>query len=360
VTVSMKSRVLRGVLVACVLSALVAPRSAEAEPAQRGEAADVARARRLFSEAIVLEDARAWSAAAEKLRQALLIKETPGLRYHLAHCEEQMGALVAASLDYERAAELLRGGAKAPDVEQLVGLASQRIAARVPKLTLSAPEGVAGLRVAIDGTPVDPSALGKVSLVDPGNHRVTATAPGYRNFSAQVAVQPGDNRTLEIELEPLPASPPVVATTESGAVESSAARAPRRDSSFGAREITLVAEAALTLAGLGVGIGYAIARADAEDEVRSAQTRFNTDPVYMNDPYICSTQPSLPACVDLQASIDRYDTATTLSTIGFVGAGVGAAAFALTWVLWPSSRKAVAVEVIPRGVGVDVRAVTRF
>src|SRR5690606_8548188 len=68
---------------------LVAP-SAGAEPT----ATELAVARRLFREATQLEERQRWDLAAQKLREAIRIKETPGLRFHLAHCQENMGLLV--------------------------------------------------------------------------------------------------------------------------------------------------------------------------------------------------------------------------------------------------------------------------
>ncbi len=65
------------------LAALFYAVGAHAEPS----AADIASARRLFSEATELRRAGQWSDAAAKLREAIAIKETPGLRFHLAHCE---------------------------------------------------------------------------------------------------------------------------------------------------------------------------------------------------------------------------------------------------------------------------------
>src|SRR3954470_2756065 len=104
--------------------------------AKEVSSAELATARRLFAEATALEASSDWNAAVGKLKSAVAIKETPGLRYHLAHCEEQLGALVAASFDYERAAELIRDGAPAPDVEPLLPLAQRRLDSRVAKLDI--------------------------------------------------------------------------------------------------------------------------------------------------------------------------------------------------------------------------------
>jgi hypothetical protein len=43
------------------------------------------------------------------------------------------------------------------------------------------------------------------------------------------------------------------------------------------------------------------------------------------------------ACADLHSAIDDHDRDGTLSTIGFVAGGVGAAALVTTWLLYPHS-----------------------
>src|SRR5882724_4575305 len=68
--------------------------------------AEIMLARRLFAEARAREEAKDWPTAASKLNEALAIKETAGLRFHLAYCEEQQGLLVEALVDYERSEDL--------------------------------------------------------------------------------------------------------------------------------------------------------------------------------------------------------------------------------------------------------------
>jgi tetratricopeptide (TPR) repeat protein len=77
---------------------------------------EISVARRLFDEGKAAEDAARWREAADKFRQAAAIKDTPGIRFHLARCEEEQGAFVEALVEYDRARELIDSGVKAPDV----------------------------------------------------------------------------------------------------------------------------------------------------------------------------------------------------------------------------------------------------
>src|SRR5687767_14734210 len=92
----------------------VASPSAAAEPSP----SEISVARRLFDEGRAAADAARWAEAAGKFRRALAIKDTPGIRFHLARCEEEQGAFVEALIEYDRARELIDAGTKAPDVEK--------------------------------------------------------------------------------------------------------------------------------------------------------------------------------------------------------------------------------------------------
>ncbi|MBS2014935.1 MAG: hypothetical protein JST00_18740 [Deltaproteobacteria bacterium] len=86
---------------------------------------DLQRARALFDEAGELEKQGHWSAAQDRLRAALRIRETPHLHYALGWALENGGDAEEARSEYDLARRLA-GPAGAPDVEKLSG---QRIEA---------------------------------------------------------------------------------------------------------------------------------------------------------------------------------------------------------------------------------------
>ena len=327
--------------------------SAFAEPS----VSEIALARRLFADALVMENAGNWGGAIAKLKDALAIKETPGLRYHLAHCQEQRGELVAASLDYERASELIEAGAQAPDVEQLLALATQRLATQIPKLTLSLPPGVTQATVEIDGQVVSPAVIGKATPIDPGPHRVAARADGRVPFEKKLVIGSGESLNLELSLAPLGKhdvpSVPVVS-----AKKRDEGGRPTSGPGFGARELTLISEAALVVAGAGVGIGFTLSRANATDRAKRYQEQI--DAASGGDAGACQTAAPLSACAELRDALAARQSHGTVATVGFIGAGVSAAALVATWVLWPSSKDAVVVQLRPRDVGWDLRAGVLF
>ncbi len=310
--------------------------------AKEPSAAELATARRLFAEATALEASSDWKAAAGKLKNALAIKETPGLRYHLAHCEEQLGALVAASSDYDRTAELIRSGAPAPDVEPLLPLARRRIDSRVAKLDIVVPPGKSAL-AEVDGRSLPATTLGTSLRLDPGSHRVVVRAKDEADYRAELTLGTGEHRTLKVffregaDAKAAQAPPDAALVTGGpGGPGGSGPPAPvHNDHGSALRTGVLIGEAALTLAGLGVGIGYALARDDASAAVAQAEAAIPSEDTRKN----------------VATANEHFDQVVRRERIGFITAGASAGLMVATWVFWPASpeRPAVAVRPSPGG-----------
>ncbi len=327
---------------------------------------ELAVARRLFEEASELEGQQRWKDAQGKLAEALAIKETPGLRFHLGYCFEQLGQLVAAQIEYERALDLIRGGAKAPDVQRLAEPAVARVQARVAQLTLRLPADAAGADVSLDGRKLAPGVIGRPAPIDPGRHQLRVTASENRVANLELELREGEQRTLHVVLRrptqgagptPAPAAPSAApqkapeqkAASSAKANPKATAAAPADSAGIGTREIVLIGEASAALVGLGVGIGYMIVRGDARERVEAAQAELPSS----ND--ACAGMVTPPACDDLSVALEDYDRAGVISTIGFVGAGVAGAATALTFVLWkPEKRPALSLGPGPGGPGLTL------
>jgi hypothetical protein len=93
--------------------------------------------------------------------------------------------------------------------EQRVQIARERAAVlepRLPRLTIKAPaKPPRGLEVTRDDVPIDPSVLGAGIYVDPGEHAISAAAPGRRPYSTRVIAVEGKVAVVEIpdlEIEP--------------------------------------------------------------------------------------------------------------------------------------------------------------
>ena len=327
-------------------TSLLSSIGAAAEP----RAAELEAARLLFQEATALEQQSAWREASQKLDAALAIKETPGLHFHRAHCAEQLGELVLAARHYSRSEEMIRAGAAAPDVEELLSAARARVLARVPRLTLSFPNDVVGASLEIDGVRVGDQP-GNPVLLDPGRHRIIARAPGRRDFEMEITLVEGQTQTLEVSLAP-PRSAP--ATSTSAVNEKQEHDGPL----LGTREFVLIGEATLAVAGLGTGIGFSIAKGAATDRIERAQRA--VDASAAGEGSGCQTDSPPPACAELRSALEDRDRATRFATVGFVTAGVGTAATLLTFVLWPSRERPVTAGVERSSSGPTLSVRGRF
>jgi hypothetical protein len=312
-------------------------------------------ARRLFDEGRVAEDAGRWREAAEKFRKATAIKDTPGMRFHLARCEEEQGAFVEALVEYDRARELIDSGVRAADVEKLLAAARERVRAKVALLTVRLPSGVENVSVELDGKALSGSVLGVPMPINPGPHRVSAVAVGRTPFAQELALATGEVRQLPVELP--------VATTVPQSVPAPAApsaAAPGRelradDSAVPTRTIVLVGEASLFAAAVGTGIVFSVARSSASARYERANADV-LDEFGMSDPDGVACGMPLPSCDKLDQARKDRDRATVFAVSGFIAAGASAAAFGLTYWLWPTAGAPAQVQATaaPGHVGLSV------
>jgi len=335
-------------LIACV--ALFAPRWAHAEATP----AEISAAKQAFESALAAESEQRWGDAAQKLREAVAVKDTPGLRFHLAHCETEQGHLLAASAEYDRATELLRQGAKAPDVQKLLEPARAALLLRLPRLTLKIPDDVHAPQVFVDNRPHPPSDVALGLPLDPGVHELRVEAAGRRTFERALSLKEGDRVVLPVRLavaaplggpSELPLAPPTLAPPPSVSVPVAAAAKPGFSST---KLYLMVGESVLTAAGLTVGVAYALAKGSATERIDSAQVRIDAAPSGGVGACGTTTDSELSfACSDLHAAISDHDRALILSDVGFAAAGVGAAALLATGFFFPSSNQASGVNVQP-------------
>ncbi|MDB4993727.1 MAG: hypothetical protein JWM74_1159 [Myxococcaceae bacterium] len=209
---------LRAMMVACGFGLSVwvsSPRVARAEPTQ----ADLQMARDLFGKAEKDEEAKDWSAALEKLRRAYAVKSTAGLRFHIAVCEENLGQLVDALHDYEAAEELAKADKTEKGKQVLAVIAEPLLAirARVPHLKLTLPADVTDGEITLDGKKLPKEEAANAVALEPGPHRVEASAPGRTPFATTMTLKEREVTSLEIKLPPIAVAAPVAPTPAGGA-----------------------------------------------------------------------------------------------------------------------------------------------
>lgn len=174
---------MRSILIA--LSILLATTVASAQTDNK------ALAEQLFNQGRELAAKGDWAAACPKFEASLRYDAALGTKLNLANCYEKVGKLASAWGLYRDAAEL---AAKAGDTKRkdyALGQAGA-LEKRLPKLTITVGANApAGLTVTRDGVAVDPAAYGSALYVDPGEHVVVASAPGFESFTSNVTSKEG-------------------------------------------------------------------------------------------------------------------------------------------------------------------------
>lgn len=328
--------------ICCASLLAAAPLTAQAaEPTDK----ELALARKLFAEANELEEDKRWAEAAPKLRQALEIKETPGLRYHLGFCLENQDKLIEALAEYNRAEELLASGAKGPDVAELVGPARDGVKKRAAKLTIKLPKPAGEATVELDGRPLKAELLNRAVLQNPGKHVVTASAPGRQPFRREIKLDVSEVEEVVIALPELAKTTPpkrVEGNMDEGTPGDAANAGPKSGPS--ARTVVLVGEAALTVIGLGAGVWFTLAKGKTEDDIDAANKEIEAGGGGTD---ACLKEPRPDACIELEDLVAQRDDQATLATLGFIGAGIGAAATVTTFLLWKPEREQPSARIAP-------------
>ncbi len=278
-------------------------------------------ARDLFASAEADEDAGHWTEALDKLRRAASVKSTPGIRFHIALCEDKLGRLVAALSDYAAADQAARD-ANNKDVMDAVAEPLKMLRIRVPTLTIEVPSAQ-NIEVDLDGKAIAPGLFGLAVPVEPGVHHIVANATGKRAYSTQVELHEREAETATVKWVDAPAiagdhdlaTEPALVVREGGGVKT------------GAIVTTIAAVAAL-----GFGIGAYVAADGAHD------TLVQQCPTVLPD-----------ACSDLKTPVRAWDATALVSWI----ASAGLATLAI--VLWAtpshasSTKSSATIELRPGG-----------
>jgi len=320
-SVARKSHARAAVAILGFLSLRAATGTVHADDAVRG---DVTAANALFVEGKQLSASGRFGDACAKFEASMGLVPRLGVQLNLADCYEHVGKTASAWWLFGEAAEL---AARIADKRE--GWARQRQQALLPRLSrlaisiLPSPSGeVGGLVVLRDGARVSPASYGVAVPVDPGEHRVEATAPGCRPWSTRVAI-PGDAGVVAIDVPALLPRPELVSVP--------AAPGRRRPTT-----VTWIATG-IGIAGIGAGAILGLSARSLWTQARPGCDASN-------------------ACSDEAAArIERGRRDGNLSTAAFA---IGGSALATGIVLYLSSpREQRAVRLVPAAAGAALAGV---
>lgn len=281
--------------------------SSTAQAQEEPNAANVSAARALGQEGVKLADANNCAEAIDKLARAEKLFHAPTTLARLGECQVLGGKLVEGTENLNRVVrEVLPAGAPTA-YGQAQERARKVLADAKPKLAklkiaVAAP-ATAQILVKVDGTEVPIANLNSNRPMDPGEHLVEASAPGFKPASAKVRLGEGavDSVALTLEIDPN-ASKPVAAPAPVPVTE------PRPVAEPAKSRVPAYAVLGVGAVGIGVGAIFGGLALGKKGDLDSA-------------------------CVDKvcgrsqQDTIDSGKTLATVSTVGFavgiVGLGVG-------------------------------------
>jgi hypothetical protein len=182
---------------------LCAPTLALAQPKN-----DAATAQALFYEARALMRDRKYAQACPKLEESLRLDYGMGTEFNLADCNEKMGKIAAAWSGFINVAAAAAAQNQAQR-EKVARDRAKQIEPRLPKLVVEVASPAPGLEVRRDNVVLGAAAWGTASPVEPGSHRIVASAPGRVPFDVTVTAIEG--KTMKVAI---PGLAPVVVAPE--------------------------------------------------------------------------------------------------------------------------------------------------
>ncbi len=173
--------------------------------AQTTSDSDRAAARELYFAGVALQDAGKFADALDKFSRANQVITAPTNLLHMAECEAMLGRLVESTEHY-RAASRMSLPANAPTaLKNAQDQAAQEVKGveqRVPELKIDVtPANVPTLSVTIDDQPLNAALVGVARPINPGTHRVAASAPGYSRAEQTIEIKERAKQTITLTLQ---------------------------------------------------------------------------------------------------------------------------------------------------------------
>jgi hypothetical protein len=155
----------------------------------------------LFRQGRALVERGDWAGACPLFEESHRLQpDAIGILLNLADCQAHTGKPASAWSNYVEA----EARSKSKGDQERTQYAHAQAAALEPRLSRLRVNAAAtpGLRVTRDDHEMGSGILGTSFPVDPGEHRIAATAPGYKPWSTTVRVQ-GDRASVSVDVPPL-------------------------------------------------------------------------------------------------------------------------------------------------------------
>jgi hypothetical protein len=186
---------------------------APAAPVTAPQGGDEAAIKAKFAAALKLHKAGKFDEALPLFRELVQTTQSPNARLYVGLCLQQLGKNSEA---YKEMAQTVKDASLHGDTkyDQTREAAQSELAVlnvRVGKLVVTLGESPPGLVVNVDGAPIPERDLGTSLVLEPGGHRVEASATGLTPVTREVTLEGGETRTVTIAFskpEPVVVSKP--------------------------------------------------------------------------------------------------------------------------------------------------------
>jgi len=168
------------------------------------DAADKATARELAIQGAAALEAKEYEKAADRFSRAEALFHAPTLVLGLARAQVGLGRYVEARESYRSMIREELGDEASSAFREAKASAEEELAAIEGKiawviLRVKGPKGAADAK--LDGNVLPAAALGVRRPVNPGEHRLEASAEGYASGATTFEVEPGEGREVELVLQ---------------------------------------------------------------------------------------------------------------------------------------------------------------
>ncbi|HTL31880.1 MAG TPA: hypothetical protein VL326_02080 [Kofleriaceae bacterium] len=280
-----------------------------------------------------------------KIAASERIETSTGTLLNLGDCREKLGQLASSWAAFAKAAAT----AKKDGDTKREGEARRRaklLEPKLGKLTIKVATRVDGLEIRRDDDVVDAALWNNEAPVDAGSYKLTASAPGYKAWSAGVVVKDGTKTAVEVPaLEREPQTPQT-----SGPPQDDKGSPPVDDEpvvvakpgTFTTLRKVSIGVGVVGLVGVGLGVTFGLKARDLEDQANA----------------ICPAA----ACSDPNAVAINEDAQThaTRANIALIGGGVAVAGAVVLWFVGAPKATTESLSLAPAAHGTGLAVVGRF
>jgi tetratricopeptide (TPR) repeat protein len=288
-------------------------------------------ARSLATEgAAAFNDAR-YKDAVDLFTKAESLMHAPPHLLYLARAHAKLGQFVKAREAYLRVTKEQLAPNAPQAFREAQSTAQKELSAVNPKIgsleiKVEGAEAAKDLAIKIDGTPIASVLVGVPQAVDPGEHRIEASATGFRAQPQTVRLGEGEKASTILKLEVDPNAAPATAAHPGHAAPAAApgappAAAPVRDTSV-SMDTTSSGSGMRIGSYVGFGVGAVGLGLGTVFLLKAGSKRSDADALCNLPNGACPASKKS----EIQALDDEAKSAATLSVVGFAVGGAGIAA----------------------------------